>query len=88
MKQWSVSLPGSPVTVASVPLSNLALHLVAVAVTIETGILWFSTGQTVKHTVHFTLQPERELEYNTVHSSFQTQFLLTMLYVIRLACDL
>ncbi|XP_046658701.1 Bardet-Biedl syndrome 1 protein homolog [Homalodisca vitripennis] len=47
VKQWSVILPGSPVTLASVPLVHQALHLVAVAVTIDTGgcVLLYSGPQ-------------------------------------------
>ncbi|XP_075223817.1 Bardet-Biedl syndrome 1 [Lycorma delicatula] len=37
VKQWSNTLPGSPVTMCSVPLTGLALNLVAVSVATETG---------------------------------------------------
>lgn len=35
--QWSVDLPGTPVTMTPVSLTHQALHLVAVTVTIDTG---------------------------------------------------
>lgn len=37
IKQWSLTLPGAPVTMAFVPVTSQALNLVALALNLESG---------------------------------------------------